>query len=172
MGDSYIEEFHYYPPLPFRIRPEWYKKLARNYKVVLNEIYKALDESLFILASIGARTAIDKLMVDRIGDAGSFENKLKQLVERGVIDKTDKEILSSVINTGSASAHRSFCPNQRHLRHIMDILETIFFKLIIEPGEKQKLAKKAKSLLAATPNRTKPMSLRVPVTQFSTDGDK
>ena len=58
-GDPGIENTEYFPPLPFRIRPNWLSKLSKNYLNILNEVYYALDNSLYILASAGTRTVIE-----------------------------------------------------------------------------------------------------------------
>jgi hypothetical protein len=65
IGHSYTQCTEYYPPLPFRAKPEWYDDLPEFYQHVLNEIYQALDNSLFFLASTGTRTALDRLMVEK-----------------------------------------------------------------------------------------------------------
>jgi hypothetical protein len=68
MGHSYIEGTQYYPPLLFRVRPEWYGELPESYRHILNEVYQALDHSLFSLASMGTRAALDRLLlVEKIG---------------------------------------------------------------------------------------------------------
>lgn len=153
MGDSWIETSHYYPALPSKIKPDWYGNLSKGHKLILDEVYKAMDEDLLFLTSIGARTAIDTLIIELIGDVGSFDEKLKTLVKRGIIDEAERNALDAAIDTGSASAHRGYRPKKGQINHVMDILESIFFKLKIEPGQKKKLAEKVKSLCNATPKR-------------------
>jgi len=48
-GGPDIKNTQYFPPLPFRIRPDWLAKLPENYLSILNEVYSALDNSLFRL---------------------------------------------------------------------------------------------------------------------------
>ena len=152
-GDPDIENTQYFPPLPFRIRPNWLKKLPENYHSILNEVYSALDNSLFRLASAGTRTVIDCLIIDQIGDIGGFEEKVKELVSKGIIDADERDILLPLIDAGSASMHRSFNPSQDLIKHMMDILEKIIFKVCIEPKEKQDLKEKAKALREKIPKR-------------------
>ena len=68
IGDPYIKETDYFPPLPVRTKPEWFDRLPSGYQSILSEVYQALDHSLFFLASTGTRTAVDQLIVDKIGD--------------------------------------------------------------------------------------------------------
>jgi hypothetical protein len=153
MGDRYTHKTDYFPPLPMRTKPKWFSSLAECYQTTLSEVYQAVDNSLFFLSSTGARTALDQLIVEKIGDAGNFKDKVKQLVARKIIDDKEKVMLLAVIDAGSASAHRSYKPDPTMINHMMDILEAIFYKLLIEPEEKKVLEKKARDLLKSTPKR-------------------
>lgn len=146
-------EREYFPPLPKRTRPEWLSNLQDGYQFILGEVYQAIDNSLFFLASTGTRTAVDQLIVEKIGDAGSFPQKIQKLVEEKIIDETEGEILIALIDAGSASAHRSYKPTLENMDRMMEILEAIFRKLLIEPERKKELARKADELRQATPPR-------------------
>jgi len=155
MGDSYVQETTYFPPLTKRIKPDWYNSLAAHYQSILYEVYSAIDNELFFLASSGTRTALDQLIVEKIGDTGGFHQKVQKLVKENIIDEDEKEMLLAVIDAGSASAHRNYRPELSAIEHMMDILETIFFKLLIEPKKKEELKDKAKKLRKLTPKRDK-----------------
>jgi hypothetical protein len=153
MGDSYTQSTLYYPPLPFRVRPKWYHELPEFYQHILDEVYQALDNSLFFLASTGTRTALDLLIVEKIGDIGSFKAKLGQLCSTGMIDSAEQDMLLAVIDAGNASAHRSYKPDDEAMNHMMEILEEIFYKMIVAPSRKRDLTAKAKALRETTPKR-------------------
>jgi hypothetical protein len=153
MGDTYVQQTDYFPPVPVRIRPEWVGRLQDGYQSILAEIYQAIDNSLFFLASTGTRTAVDQLIVDKIGDAGSFEDKILKLVANKTIDEEEGKILVALIDAGSASAHRSYRPDPEKMNHMMEILEAIFYKSLIEPEKKKDLARKAEELSQSTPPR-------------------
>ena len=95
-------------------------------------------------------------MVEKIGDVGSFKSKVEQLCSTGMIDKVEKDMLLAVIDAGSASAHRSYSPDSETMNHMMDILEEVFYKLIVAPRRKQDLTAKAKALRDITPRRADP----------------
>lgn len=152
-GDSYTQSTTYYPPLPFRLRPPWYRQLPKHHRLNLDEIYPALDHRLFRLAAVGVRTALDLLIVETIGDVGSFKVKVKTLASKGMIDSSEKEMLLAVLDAGSASAHRSFRPSNEAMTHMMDILEGLLYKMMVAPNEKRKLSAKAKALQEKTPQR-------------------
>lgn len=151
IGDSYIAQTDYLPPVPVRTKPEWFGRLPQGYQSILAEVYQAIDNSLFFLASTGTRTAVDQLIVEKIGDAGSFEHKISTLVERNIIDSGQGEMLLALIDAGSASAHRSYKPDTETIHHMMDILEAIFHSLLVEPDKRKELERKAAELRRTTP---------------------
>ena len=153
-GDPYTKGTSYCPPLPFRLKPEWYGELPEVYRDILDEVYAALDNSLVFLASTGTRTALDRLIVEKIGDVGSFEAKLEKVCSIGTIDSDEKEMLLAVIDAGSASTHRSYKPDDKAINAMMDILEEIFYKMIVAPSKKEGLKAKAKALRETTPKRS------------------
>ena len=153
IGDSYTKNTEYFPPIPLRIKPKWYSYLTENYQAILDEVYMALDNSLFFLSSTGTRTALDQLIIEKIGDIGDFKTKVKKLVANKIIDETESAMLLAVIDAGSASAHRSYRPDNELINHMMDILEAVFYKLVVEPEKKKELKKKAEELRKSTPKR-------------------
>jgi hypothetical protein len=154
-GDSYIEKTDYYPPRLTRERPSWFRKIDPQLKKLLEEIYKALDCSLLFVASIGIRTVLDKMIVDRIGDVGSFKNKVNRLEEKGIIDSEEKELLFAIIDVGSASAHRGFKPTKKIITQMTDIMERMLYRIYIESKEKALLLKKAGIIRKQTPQKKK-----------------
>jgi hypothetical protein len=153
VGDPYIKCTEYFPPLSFRPKPKWYSELSRSFRTILDEVYLALDNHLFILASTGTRTALDLLIFSKVGDVGRFEDKADLLLKNGIINSQEKDLLLAVIDAGSASAHRNFKPNKKAINDMMEITEHIFYKFCIESGDRESLFKKAKELINRTPKR-------------------
>jgi hypothetical protein len=152
-GDSYIHNTDFYPPRLTRERPKWLKKIDPYLKKLLEEIYQAVDCSLLCVASTGIRTVLDRMILDKVGDVGSFQNKLNSLEEKRIIDAEEKEMLLAVIDAGSASAHRGFNPTKKVIRQMTDIVEKVLYRIYIEPKEKTLLLKKAGSIRKQTPRR-------------------
>jgi hypothetical protein len=155
MGDPYKTDIIYHPPRSFRSKPNWYKRLDKKFRAVLDEVYIALDNALLLIASTGTRTAIDKLIEDKIGNAGTFQQKIETLEKKNIVNNEEKKLLLTVIDAGSASAHRGFRPNKKLINHIMEITESIFYKVCIEPNERKDLLKKAEKIQNKTPKRKK-----------------
>ena len=145
--------YSYYPPIVSRPKPIWFDKLEPSYKEVLNEVYVALDVDARFLATFGARTALDMLIVDKIGDVGSFKEKLSKLESELYIDATEKELLDAVLETGHAAAHRAYAPDGELLESVIDILESLFDRIYFKPIRDKELLKKARDLKRTTPKR-------------------
>ena len=155
MGDSYLDRIEYFPPLRFRATPDWYASLDPDYRSVLDEVHLALDHGLFNLASTGVRTALDRLLVQEVGDSGTFKSKVTKLVDEKIITEQRKELLLTVIDAGSASAHRGFAPDAELMASIMDIAEHIFYSICVAGDHEKALLEKARQLRDSTPPRPK-----------------
>jgi hypothetical protein len=51
---------------------------------LLDEVYAALDNNLKVLATIGIRTIIDRMMTHEVGDLGDFGKKLGAFEAKGI----------------------------------------------------------------------------------------
>jgi hypothetical protein len=92
------------------VKPEWYDELPETYQCIFSEVYQALDNSLFFRASTGVRTALDCLLVEKIGNVDTCSSKVKNLCSAGMINSSDKDILLTAIDAGDALAHRRHRP--------------------------------------------------------------
>jgi uncharacterized protein YutE (UPF0331/DUF86 family) len=143
----------YYPPSVSRPKPPWFDKLDGKFQEVLHEIYVALHANIRFLAAFGARTALDMLIVDKIGDTGTFKSKMDKLETDGYIDSTERELLDAITEAGNAAAHRGYAPDERRLNSVIDILESLFDKFYIKPERDKELLEKARELKSRIPRR-------------------
>jgi len=112
----------------------------------LDEIYAALDADSRRLALMGARTVVDMVLTDKVGDAGSFAQRLTALERQGFIGKKNREILESALEAGHAATHRAYNPSPKVLLGVMDIVENVLQAVYV-------LEETAKELDKATPKR-------------------
>jgi len=112
--------------------PEWYRKLPIKYLEILREVYFSINVGCFIIALIGIRTILDVYIVDKVGDVGTFKQKLNKLVEKGFITKSKISSLETAIDAGNASAHRGYKPEKEVLLKIMDIVDNLLESEIID----------------------------------------
>jgi len=140
----------YYPAQTVRGKPIWSDSINDEVlRDVLDELYTALDAGLNVLASVGARTLLDRAGYLLIGDPkGGFEGKLSALVNKGFISSQEKVTLDAVADAGNASAHRGYTPTAERLGHIVDIIENFLHRAFV-------LTSAAEDIRKSTPPRTK-----------------
>ncbi len=107
--------------------PEWYDQLDDNKKALIREVDLALQSKLSVLPTIGLRTLLDMVMVEKLGDIGGFDAKLKKFELDGYVTRKQAESISFVLDAGNASAHRAYAPNEEDLvvcvavvKHLME----------------------------------------------------
>src|ERR1035437_4297212 len=96
----------FFPPPVSRHKPKWFFEIPQEMRSLLKEIYNSLDANTTALPLMGARALLDMLMVDKVGDVGSFAKKLKELESEGFISKKNRETLEVALDAGSAAAHQ------------------------------------------------------------------
>jgi hypothetical protein len=140
----------YYPPAVSRRRPAWQSQLPLELCSLMREVYSALDANNRRLALMGARTAFDMVLVDKVGDQGTFAKRLEKLEQQGFVGRRNREFLLTALEAGSAAAHRGFQPQPEHLGHVMDIVENVLQAVYaLEDGATQ--VKKATPARAGNP---------------------
>ena len=144
-GDEAKEEF--YPPQVSRRLPDWHEELPSELQELLNEVYTALHSDSRRLALMGARTVIDMFVLDKIGDVGTFKQKLQALVENGYLGSQQRDILDVALDAGNAAAHRGYKPSPEVLNHVIDVVESLVQSYALE--------KASKSVKEAIPSRTR-----------------
>jgi hypothetical protein len=114
----------YFPPRVSRHSPNWAQSLPEELKLLLDEIYRALDADNHRLPLMGARALLDMVMVDKVGDVGGFGQKLKELEKAGYVSSKNREILESALDAGHAAAHRGHA-TPTTVNIVMDIVENM-----------------------------------------------
>jgi len=137
----------YYPPSIFRRQPNWFAELSNfkdtDYiKNLLNEIYIGLQNSAIKLATMGIRTLLEFIMIQKVGDNGSFTKNLDEFQNQGHISRGQKDILKTVLEAGHATIHRSYSPSEDDLSTCMDITESVIGTIYIHPHKANTLTKK------------------------------
>lgn len=134
-SDSYDEDgldlfVMSYPPSIFRQLPRWHSQLKdypdgeRMIKCLLSEVYVSLQNDLRHLAAMGIRSILEHLMVDKVGDKGSFFKNIKAFEDGGFVSAKQREFLEIALEAGHASIHRSFTPSTEDIITLIDIAES------------------------------------------------
>lgn len=159
---SIFEEIHaiegvssrYTPPRLWLQRPNWVddiETIDNNIYGLLVEVYSAANDKQFRLLAMGVRAALDLIMIHILGDIGGFEQKLDKMVTEGHISKNQKEMLTTVIDAGSATAHRGYKPPKNLLVQMITIMEVIIQQYYITGP----MLKTLKTIIPPRPSNTK-----------------
>jgi len=143
----------YYPPREFRKKPSWFDEISTNLAAVLEEVYVALQNGLGFLSAVGARTALETVLNEKLNDIGGFGQKLKALADNGLITPDEMGLLESVTEAGNAAAHRGYKPRPDDLIVVMDVLESIIEKLYLSQQKAKALKERAERLRKRIPPR-------------------
>jgi hypothetical protein len=138
---------NYYPPALSREMPRWFSKLEdKILRDVLVEVYGNLQAGYSTTAAAGARILIDRTMSLTVGDGGGFKERLRAMVERGVIGQDEQNLMETMTEAGSAATHRGYQPDIDQLNTILDTIENLLHRTFV-------LKKEAESVRRATPPR-------------------
>ena len=121
-------------------KPEWYDYLGDTQKALILEIDSALSNKLEALPTIGLRTLLETIMVEKIGDIGGFAKKVKRFTEEGYVTPKMTEALSHVLDAGSASAHRAYFPSRENLITCVELVKHLMHGIYILRPSIEKVA--------------------------------
>ncbi len=150
-GPNY--EYTYYPPLVSRRKPDWYNELPEKLRSVLDELYIALHADIRYLSAVAARTCLDMSICEKIGDIGTFKDKINKLETDDYITAAERELVEAVTEAGNASAHRGYKPDKKDLDSVIAILESLLHKFYIAENSQKSLLAQASALMAKVPPR-------------------
>jgi hypothetical protein len=115
----------YFPARISRHKPQWSQDLPDELQDLLWEVYGALHADSPRLALMGIRAVIDVAIHEKVGDVGTFREKLAALENKGFVGKQQREFLEAVLDAGNAAAHRGHAASAQELEFAMDIVENL-----------------------------------------------
>jgi len=119
------EEVTFFPPRVSRKEPRWLEQQPEPIQRLVREVYAALHADSRSLAMMGGRAILDTFIVARIGDVGSFRDKLNAMETKGHLSTRQVKVLDAALNAGHAAAHRGHVPSASELEAVMDIVENL-----------------------------------------------
>lgn len=139
----------YYPPATFRKEPKWLSDLMlalpaddQSAHDLLKEIYVALRSDSLRLAVMGIRATLEHVMIQKVGDKGTFRHNMDAFETQGFISKNQRSVLKPVLEAGHATMHRSYKPSRDELTACMDVTENVIESTYINEIRAEKIAKK------------------------------
>lgn len=123
---------NYFPAAIFRRNPKWFNLLFLELndedefvERLLNEIYVALQHKLPSLVAMGVRSLLEKIMVSKTGDQGSFVKNIDEFARLGYVSHIQRDRLKSILEAGHATIHRDYKPCKKDVITLIDITEHI-----------------------------------------------
>jgi hypothetical protein len=91
---------------------------------------------------MGIRACLEHVMVNEVGDQGSFLKNMNKFQEEGYISRIQRENLDLIIEAGHATMHRSFHPSVAQTNVLVDITESILESIYINSNKAKALKNK------------------------------
>lgn len=104
-------------------KPKWLDELDDHKKHLIGEIDTALKSGLMALPTMGLRTLIDLVIVEHVGDKGTFKDKLAAFEKEGLVSPQQREQIETVLEAGNAASHRAYFPNKNDLQTCVDVIK-------------------------------------------------
>jgi hypothetical protein len=142
----------YYPPAIPRRAPEWTNDIlsrlfAANRSIpasvgaLMREIYTAVQNDSRRLAAMGIRAALEQVMVDKVGNQGSFKANVDALQRAGYLSIRQAFDLNSILDAGHATIHRGWEPTNDDITTLLDITESIIESVYLHENRVRALDK-------------------------------
>jgi len=136
-----------FPPRISRRKPDWLSDFKSSpfwagdtlVEQLLEEIYEALHSNSRRLAAMGVRALIEHVMIDNVGDKGTFAGNLEAFTKAGHISVSQKNRLGTILEAGHASIHRDFRPSADDLKTLLDITESVIADVYVHGGRAEAL---------------------------------
>lgn len=133
-GQAYL--IHSIKTFPARnLRPNWLDSLVcKDYVLyrILCEVYKAVGNESYILATIGLRTAFDRAIeIIGIDPELRMSQKVDAVFKEGFVGETERAQLNIVTEAGNAAAHRGWSPNSDEFTPLLLAMERFIEKSVM-----------------------------------------
>jgi hypothetical protein len=132
----------YYPPRIARRTPDWADVLLElmvddhsgpsfnpsvPFSIVglMQEVYIALQNDSRRLVTMGIRSALESVMIDKVGDRGGFSANLDALVKDGYLSTRQAGSVEAILEAGHAAMHRGWQPTDVEVATLLDITESV-----------------------------------------------
>lgn len=143
--------------------------------VLIKELYFALNNEKPMLAAMAIRSLLETIMIDFVGDNGTFADNLGEMHKKGYASSSQLEILKKVVNIGNAVIHRGYIPNMYDVAQAHGVIESFVTQLHYTTGKADSIDTKVpqrqrKSKTTTTPPAPSPPLHSQPSPE-SADGD-
>lgn len=141
MSENDEPDTYFYPPATARRVPPWIHQISdpldfsgrHPVEEMLREIYAAVQNGSLWLACIGVRSLIEHMMIEKVGDHGSFAKNMGAFRTAGYVSTVQAAYVEAALEAGHASTHRGWRPTLIELGRLMDITDSIVESVYVLP---------------------------------------
>lgn len=142
-----IQNRDYHPPNVVRQKPDWLKwhipLRARDLVELIDEIYRAVGVNAYRIAVMGVRALVERIMIEQVGDQGSFEKNIALFFDGGYVAGLQQQMFrETLIEAGHAAMHRSWAPSKEDLDTLLDIVEALIKGIYVDPARAVEVGKR------------------------------
>ncbi|MET4442822.1 hypothetical protein ABIB75_001083 [Bradyrhizobium sp. GM2.2] len=137
----------YYPSPVSRQQPIWLQYMRLGLDVdeekigdLIFEVYRAVDAKQYRLAAMGIRAALEQIMIMKIGDTGTFNQKLEAFQKAGLISSIQRDAMRATLDVGDAAIHRGYIPKEGELKIALDVLDGVCAPIFGHVDEAKRMA--------------------------------
>jgi hypothetical protein len=112
---------------------------------IYDETHAALCNKQPILAGVGVRALVETVCKEKSAEGFNLENKIDDLVTKGVLTNSGAEILHGLRIIGNVAAHQVKPHSEQQLSLAMDVVEHLLMDVYILPAATRKLPKRGGS---------------------------
>ena len=142
--DDWGVDRRYYPSPVSRKEPAFVRCLSgeEHHKLhhLLEEIYQAVNGGQPRLAAMGIRALLEQVMISKVGDVGTFDQKLDKLQEQEYVSLLQRDAMRVTLDLGDAAMHRSFKPRAENINDALYIVEGVLSSIFVHEDAKERLA--------------------------------
>ena len=149
--DNELYRVSYYPSPASRKVPDWVYDLsvgaigglsAASLGDLFLEIYQVVRGGQFRLAIMGVRALIEQVMIQKVGDKGSFGKNLDAFQQAGYVSVVQHDALTDILDAGHATIHRAYEPKAKDIEIALDITEGIMAAIYVHADAAKKVAER------------------------------
>jgi hypothetical protein len=131
----------YHPPTVTRQKPLWRRNalpfvlaVVKELNPLLDQVYAAHAAGAFTLAAMGLRALTERIMVEEVGDQGTFGGTVQAFFDAGFVAPVQQHWFREVlVEAGHAAMHRNFKPNREDVETLLDLVEGLINSIYYEP---------------------------------------
>jgi hypothetical protein len=131
-------------PVPLKLRISIYQlfSLPEGINRLLGEVHQAINNKLHSLAAMGIRSVLEQIIIDRVGDQGTFIKNVDEFQRAGYLSVRQRNQLESLLEAGHAATHRGWQPDDDDISVLWDITDHVIDSVYVHNERASRLEKK------------------------------